>query len=367
MELRLIELLRWGANMGRVGVLLCAMVVMCAGSWEVSAAVEPASSPAGETLRIMHFVLAGTVPLERARGFVDEAQAAGFTAVQVLLIDGVQFDHAPWKPVKSAWTKAEFISWVAYARAHGLEVIPEVKLLTHQEKFFQRQYPGLMFNTVSYDPRKDATYAVVFPFLDELSEAVHPPAIHIGHDEAFGWTVGQVSKWLKLGEVMIPADLFLRDVVRVHDYLSRKGIETWMWTDMVLSPAEFPGAQTKHLHGIAAGYGKALRHQLPRDIVMCDWHYGDEQGSFPSMDIMQGEGFRVIGTTWKRESTTRKFSRYALSRRAYGLMATTGSAVQQNDTDMIHWIIQASGALFRNPDAVVPPMPTPASSSQGKG
>ena len=85
------------------------------------------------------------------------------------------------------------------------------------------------------------------------------------------------------------------------------------------------------------------------------------------MDIMQGEGFRVIGTTWKRESTTRKFSRYALSRRAYGLMATTGSAVQQNDTDMIHWIIQASGALFRNPDAVVPPMPTPASSSQGKG
>ena len=42
-----------------------------------------------------------------------------------------------------------------------------------------------MFNTVSYDPRKDATYAVVFPFLDELIEAVHPRAIHIGHDEAF--------------------------------------------------------------------------------------------------------------------------------------------------------------------------------------
>ena len=45
---------------------------------------------------------------------------------------------------------------------------------------------------------------MVFAFLDEVIEALHPKAIHIGHDEAFGWTVGQVSKWLRLGEVMIP-------------------------------------------------------------------------------------------------------------------------------------------------------------------
>lgn len=38
---------------------------------------------------------------------------------------------------------------------------------------------------------------------------------------------------------------------------------------------------------------------------MWDWHYGDEQGSFPAMAEMQSEGFRVIGATWKREQTTR--------------------------------------------------------------
>ncbi len=352
--------------MGRVGSLLCALLVLCAGSWAGSAAGESLSDSTVETMRIIHFVLTGTVPLERARALVTDAKTAGFTAVQVLLTDGVRFDHAPWKPVKTAWTKMEFLSWVAYARAHGLEVIPEVKLLTHQEKFFQRQYPNLMFNTVSYDPRKDATYAVVFPFLDELIEAVHPRAIHIGHDEAFGWTVGQVSKWLKLGEVMVPADLFVRDVLRIHHYLKEKGVVTWMWADMVLSPTEFPGAQTRHLHGLAAGYGKVLRDQLPRDIVMCDWHYGDEQGSFPSVDVMQGEGFRVIGATWKQEATTRNFSRYALSRQAYGLMATTWFHVQQNDIDLVRWIIQASGALFRDPDAVVPPRPASVGSTEGR-
>lgn len=349
--------------MGRVAALWCAMVILCTGWWEVGAASEPVPVPAAAPLRIMHFALTGAVPLKRARGFVNEAQAAGFTAVQVLLTDGVQFEHAPWNPLPDAWTKAEFLSWVAYARTHGLEVIPEIKLLTHQEKFFQRQYPNLMFNTVSYDPRKEATYAVVLPFLDELIQALHPRAIHIGHDEAFGWTVGQVSKWLKLGEIMIPADLFLKDVLRIHDHLTKKGVETWMWADMVLSPAEFPGVPARYFHGIAAGYGKALRDQLPRDIVMCDWHY-EEQATFPSMAVMQGEGFRVIGATWKQEATTRNFSRYALSRHIYGLMATTGMHVQQNDTDLVNWIIQASGALFRNPDAVVPPMPAHV---EGKG
>lgn len=71
---------------------------------------------------------------------------------------------------------------------------------------------------------------------------------------------------------MIPADLFLRDVIRIHDYLSGKGVDIRMWADRVLSPAELPGASIRYLHGIAAGYGKPLRDRFPRDIVMCDWH-----------------------------------------------------------------------------------------------
>lgn len=252
-------------------------------------------------------------------------------------------------------------------RAHGLDVIPELKLMTHQEQFFQKHYPGLMFNAVSYDPRKEGVYQAVFRLLDELIDALHPRAIHIGHDEAFGWTVGQVAKWLRFGEVMMPADLFARDVERIHGYLTQKGVETRMWADMLLDPAEFPGASSKHLHGMAAGYGKTLRDRLPRDIVMCDRHYGDEQGSFPSMAVMQREGFRVIGATWKREETMRNFSRYALSRHAYGLMATTWFHVQRNDRDLVDWIIHSSGMLCRNPDAVVPPRPASAASPKGHG
>ena len=148
--------------MSRCVSALCGAVLALLAVLPGNAAAAPSSGSSWEPMRIMHFVLTGTVPLERAREYVNQAQAAGFTAVQVVLTDGVRLDHAPWKPVKGAWTKAEFLSWAAYARAHGLDVIPEVKLLTHQEQFFQKHYPGLMFNAVSYDPRKEGVYQAVF-------------------------------------------------------------------------------------------------------------------------------------------------------------------------------------------------------------
>lgn len=81
--------------MSRVGGLVCVLVALWAGVGSGYAAAESSSGAGEETMRIMHVVLAGAVPLERARGLVNEAQAAGFTAIQVLLTDGVQFERAP--------------------------------------------------------------------------------------------------------------------------------------------------------------------------------------------------------------------------------------------------------------------------------
>ena len=86
--------------MSRVVGLWCMLVTLWAGCGTADAAIESSSGSGEETMRIMYVSLAGTDPLERARELVNTAQAAGFTAIQVLLADGVQFDHAPWKPAK---------------------------------------------------------------------------------------------------------------------------------------------------------------------------------------------------------------------------------------------------------------------------
>jgi hypothetical protein len=302
--------------------------------------------------RIVHIVLRGP-PLQAARAMVDTAKASGYNAIQFMLTDGVMLDNAPWAPNKSAWSKAQLLDWVAYARSRGLEVIPEVKLLTHQEKFFQAREPDLLFNAVTYDPRKEVVYQKVFPLLNEIIDSIRPIAIHIGHDEVVGWNKTHAKKMLNPGETPLPANLYLQDVLRIHAFLKSKGVATWMWGDMLFKPEEFPSMLARHLHGGLPGYGKPLRDQLPRDIVICDWHYFDQQKDFPTLSILQSEGFKVIGATWKNEKATRNFARYALSNRAHGMMATTWYNFHAKDADLVNWIVRSSGAIFSNPDAAV--------------
>ncbi len=173
----------------------------------------------------------------------------------------------------------------------------------------------------------------------------HPAAIHIGHDEVKSPRRNRGR--LGADERALPAALYLRDILRLHDYLRTKGIATWMWGDMLLTPAEFPGMLSRHLHGVDRGYGKPLRDQLPRDIVICDWHYADQQRTFPSLLALQNEGFRVIGATWSDSRTISNFSRYAIEHGAYGMMATLWTTARERDRSAADRILQFSGAQFR--------------------
>ena len=323
-----------------LGLLLSSLIAEAAGNPALGAVEQ------SQKVRAWHFVLRA-VPLDRAYWMVDQAHTAGFNTVVVTVTDGVNLQNAPWKTLSAAWSREEFEKWVAYARDKGMEVIPEIKLLTHQEKLFQNNRPLLMFNRSTYDPRNKAVYAQVTLLMDKIVEITHAHALHIGHDEVAGYNPRSAKKWLNEGEKMLPAYLFLQDVLKLHGYLKQRGIETWMWGDMLISPDEFPDMNPKSFHGGVAGYGKALRDKLPKDIVICDWHYADDQADFPSLAAFRQEGFRVLGSTWKMPKTIRNFSHYAAAHGAYGMIATTWFHVQRKEWDVVERIINESGVTFR--------------------
>ena len=311
-------------------------------------------------IRAFHFVLKD-MEMAKAIQLVELARKAGFNTAVVALSWGVELDHSPWTAKSNAWTKNQLLSWVNYARQHGMAVIPEIKLLSHQYNFFQGNHSDLMFNSDTYDPANELVYKKVFALLDEVIATFDPPAIHIGHDEIVGWLLKRKvfpnkAMGLKQGEQALPAELFLMDVLRIHGYLKQRGVETWMWGDMLISPEEFPEMRAWELHGGHVGnygYGKPLRNQLPRDIVICDWHYFDDQAAFPSLRAFKQEGFRVLGATWKKEKTIRNFSRYAAEHGAEGMIATTWFHVQRKEWDVVEKIIRESGEAFNKdfPDA----------------
>ncbi len=114
------------------------------------------SSSAGitsEPLKVIHFVSRGA-SVENVLRFISIAAEAQYDTGIIAVADGIQFESFPGNIRHDAWTLDELDRIVSFARLNSMNVIPEVKLLTHQEKLFQSKHPQLMHNSVTYDPRK---------------------------------------------------------------------------------------------------------------------------------------------------------------------------------------------------------------------
>jgi len=294
-------------------------------------------------LRVLHLPL-GELSLSDAKRWVDKAAAARFNAIVLMIWGGIKLNSSPWATIENPLTPANLAEWATYTKGKGLDVIIGLQLLSHQEFFLQETRPELMFNHITYDPRKAEVQKIVLAVLDEVIDLAHPKAIHIGHDEVFN--PPEHKKWRGVDEKPLPAKLFLQDVLQIHAHLKKRSVETWMWGDMLIAPDELPDMNPENLNGIMPDYGKLLRAKIPKDIVICDWHYQPSRG-FPSIDTFRREGFRVIGATWENKQTIQSFSRYAKEHNAYGMMATIWYDALI-DPDKVERIIRESGEAFAN-------------------
>jgi len=299
------------------------------------------------SLRGLHIPLPDLKPA-MVRRVIDLASLHNYNLLILQVADAVKLQSAATPPRHNALTSKQFSELANYARESGLRVVPEVKLLTHQEKFFGDSRPELMFNRVTYDPRKPEVYELVFEHLDEVLALTGSTAVHIGHDEVKGFYPRHREKWLNPGDETLPADLYVQDVRKLHEYLQGKGIEVWMWGDMLLPKDEFPSMHQRDLHGEDDYQG--IRASIPRDITIFDWHYDDRQAEFPSVDAFRKDGFTVVGSTWSNPATVQNFSRYMADLRPPepGMLATVWFHLRRREWDKAEAIITQSAAAYWN-------------------
>lgn len=276
------------------------------------------------------------------------ARKAQMNTLIVDIRDGVRLASLSGVYRDDAINIDEFIDVINIARKSGLEFIPEIKLLSHQSDMLARYGDVVMYNRQTYDPRSSSTYRHVFSILDEVISLFHPQSIHIGHDEVVGWSSRHYKKGiLRSNEKQLPPDLFLQDVIVIHNYLSSMNVKTWMWGDMLLSSEELSRTNERGINGTVNDYYK-VRSGLPKDIIICDWHYYNEDGIYPSLSKFMREGFTVIGASWKNMRATRSFSKYAYANKAEGMIATTWWLAQSGDRSILSQVIVNSGRYFWN-------------------
>jgi hypothetical protein len=275
---------------------------------------------------------------------IERGSTLGFNVIMLKVNLAIQLKNtkgfaSPW-----AYSIEDIKEILRIARGAGMEIIPEVNLLTHQHLLMLQIDKGLMLNDADYNPNAPKVYDIVFPVLDEIIQIFEPKYIHIGHDEAYG-----IRKKVAMHPPARPLtpDEYLSDTIRIYDYLKKKNIRTMMWADMLLDPriygAQYHGSEVNGYDGFPAVLDK-----LPKDIILCDWHYISHGPDFPSYTDLQKKGFTVWGAVWQDPETINAYSAYVarFARKNEGMIATTWWPFVAQEKEVIERILDTTSRAF---------------------
>jgi len=303
------------------------------------APVAGAEAKAGLPVRGLHLGAPAKKDLPAVLAFVrEELPREGVNTLIVEFDYEFDFQSRPEFANPTALGKSEVREIAAACREHGVALIPQINCLGHQSwarrngRLLERhpefdetpgKYPenkGIYCR--SYCPLHPEVHKVMFDLIDELAAACEAKAFHVGMDEVF-----------LLADPDCPrcggkraADLFAGEVKVLHDHLQSIGCRLWMWGD-------------RFLDGKATGIGEweastnatsAAIEQVPKDIVICDWHYGK---AHETPRFFAEKGFEVVACPWRKSDvalgqlahirSTRNGEDAALAARALGMVQTT--------------------------------------------
>ena len=235
----------------------------------------------------------------------------------LLQCENVEWEsHPEIRRPDRAMTKADVRKLIEIAKAHHITVTPLLQSLGHLEWAF---YGGNNLDIAedsgtpyAYCPLNPKSHKFMAELIDETLELFgNPEYVNLGRDEFDMRGLFPVHEECKrIGK----EQLYIDDTIWLHDYLKSKGAKTMMWGDMLLKPS-FQGKVD----------------QLPKDIVICDWRYGPLT-EYPTLDFFKQHCFKVIGCTWYNPVNLHNFSADAYKRGIDGMMQTTWTGFQPEET-----------------------------------
>jgi len=154
---------------------------------------------------------------------------------------------------------------------------------------------------------------VIIGMLKELHEDFgRPQFIHIGGDEADEPSCPECLKR--------PFDqIFLEHLNAIDKAINEMGARPMMWQDMLLKRGDSRWTGF-YANGSDATSKAALT--LPKDIVICDWFYGEPKESYPTMSYFQELGYQVVATTWNNYKGMVPQIKYNQEHGMFGVLGT---------------------------------------------
>lgn len=249
-------------------------------------------------------------------------------------------------------TQEEMRDLVEYARAHEVEIIPEIQGLSHVYHLLashrelaelpEAEWPD------AYCPSNPATYELLFDVMEEYVEVMQPKRVHIGHDE---WRAGGLCDKCK-GRT---AELFAEDVARMHEWLTDRGIGVMMWGDHYVKDHDGTGRSHRDAD-IWYDYPQTYEaiEVAPKDIILLNWSYS--RGDYAE-DELGEHGFKQIyGNFSPARFSPEEWDRRSSKPYILGGEVSTWTAANEfclGNDGILHTMLYAANSLwaFRHPES----------------
>ncbi len=260
--------------------------------------------------------------------------AIGVNVVVVEVNYSFEFSAHPELRNRRFVTRTNAHALARAARACGIRLIPEFNCLGHQS-FGKRTEPLLAahpeFNEtpaltatnrgvycLSWCPRAPGLPPIINSLVDELAEGFEADAIHVGMDEVYLIGADECPRC----HGATPAKLFAQQINDLHQHIvTERKLEMLMWADRVIG-VKFQGISQ---YDNATNDLSACIGEIPKDIVMCDWHYEGKK-NYPSVPYLLEQGFRVWPSGFQPVAASRAFSDFSRAQKSplrLGYLCTT--------------------------------------------
>ena len=236
-------------------------------------------------------------------------------------------DIAPWYGWQDgSMTKDEVSRIKAIADDLGITLIPQINVFGHatMSRGGAGKHAALDFNPEYqplFEPSAGWVWCLSNPetrklltslIWEQLEAFGNPPYFHIGGDEADPPSCPDcIAKPY--------SELFLNHIKAMNDAVTAKGARTMMWHDMLLEKGDprWKGFYANGTPETAAGF-----LEFPRDIIICDWYYGDAKEDYPTLEYFKGLGFETLTCPWKNRAGIKAQGLSARNGKADGILGT---------------------------------------------
>jgi hypothetical protein len=279
---------------------------------------------------------------QQAAALRDQLPKLSALGVNVLVVEvNYSFEYQSHPEIRPGQfiTKARARELVKSSRSKGINIIPQINCLGHQS--WSRNTGELLKHHPEFDetpgqfpenkgiycrswcPQNPDVNKVVFALIDELADAFDANAFHAGMDEVF--IIG--SEFCPRCKGKDPAKLFAKAVndLQTHIVDERK-LQMLIWGDRLLDAK----ALDYSLWEAATNRTQQAVDSIPKDIIVCDWHYG-KKANYPSVPLLLDKGFRVWPSGSQPLEATEAFSAFSRRQknpRLIGYLCTTWSKVK---------------------------------------